>query len=53
MRKHISFAITALIICLVMILWTKDNTNADVVRPRLAFVVVHLNPVPQVLDPVY
>ena len=51
-RAHASFAIAALIICSATILWTKDNTDADVVRPRLTFDVVHLKPVPQV-NPVY
>jgi hypothetical protein len=52
MRTHASFAIAALIICSVTILWTKDNTDADVVRPRLTFAVVHLKPALQV-NPVY
>jgi hypothetical protein len=37
MRKHISFTITAAIMCLAMALWLKAavvETNADVARPR-------------------
>ena len=49
---HARFAIAVLIICSAAILWTKDNTDADVVRPRLTFGVVHLKPVPHV-NPVY
>jgi len=52
MRTHASFAIAALIICSVTILWTKNNTDADVIRPRLTFAVVHLKPALQV-NPVY
>jgi hypothetical protein len=51
-HTHASFAIAALIICSVTILWTKDNTDADVVQPRLTFAVVHLKPALQV-NPVY
>ena len=58
MRKHMSFAIAATIVGLVLIFLVKTNvveTNADVVRPKLDLSSPMSNPYLPVkeLDPVY
>jgi hypothetical protein len=58
MRKHISFAIAAAILGLVMVSWAKSSvvaTQADIVRPKVELSSPMSNrhlPI-QVLNPVY